>query len=315
MAELDYQSLNVFINRAVRGDSNAFAELYAGTYQHQYRFAVYFLKDIYQAQDALLQVYTYALQHLASLKDPTHLIEWLEQINYNICYHMLYHAPDVPSGKLLRDLSYLESAIFLMSADQNMNVNDIARATERTQKEVQHLLKRAQKKMRRKELSLHTSTVCNDIPASKLDAKGADIILSSILENCGYDTNSISIATFGSSHLFKTETYALQKTLLALILCALLALPLLFLIPTMQVTERIDSGSKLTAYDIEVKSLLRVKSVSAQSSGKELPISETAQKVYTVEPHTSGTVTVTVTLENGQYNSIQFQAAPQEQSY
>ncbi len=213
MAELDYQSLNVFINRAVRGDSNAFAELYAGTYQHQYRFAVYFLKDIYQAQDALLQVYTYALQHLASLKDPTHLIEWLEQINYNICYNMLYHAPDVPSGKPLRDFSYLESAIFLMSADQNMNVNDIARATERTPKEVQHLLKRAQKKMRRKELPLHTSTVYNDIPASKLDAKGADIILSSILENCGYNTNSISIAAFGSSHLFWKQPFIQGRNL------------------------------------------------------------------------------------------------------
>ncbi|MDD3401986.1 MAG: sigma-70 family RNA polymerase sigma factor [Hespellia sp.] len=307
MAELDYQSLNVFITRAIDGDSNAFAELYAGSYEHQYRFAYYFLKNIYDAQDALCQVYTYALKNLDTLKDTSHLIEWLEQINYRICYHMLYPAPSSPSAKAIWSLPYLESAVLIMYAYQQMSIHDIALATGRSKKLVQQLLRHAIRQVSQYDLPRSAPSSLTHVKPSRLDAKGANFLLTSILANCGYEEHSISISTFSSSHLFKKESYALQKVLLGLILCALLATPLLFVVPATEVAQGTDSNNGNRTYNITVRSLLRVKKVSAQINGQPVTVSETAKKVYTIEPRTSGSATVTVTLENGQYRTQTFE--------
>ena len=53
MAALDYSYLASLVSRVQDGDSNAFAELYAATYQKEYRFAYKYLKEEYLAQDAL----------------------------------------------------------------------------------------------------------------------------------------------------------------------------------------------------------------------------------------------------------------------
>ena len=50
MADLDYQYLAKIVTRAQAGDSDAFAELYAATYQKQYRFACKYLREEYLAQ-------------------------------------------------------------------------------------------------------------------------------------------------------------------------------------------------------------------------------------------------------------------------
>ena len=53
LAALDYKYIAKLVSRAQTGDSDAFAELYAATYQRQYHFAYRYLKDEYLAQDAL----------------------------------------------------------------------------------------------------------------------------------------------------------------------------------------------------------------------------------------------------------------------
>lgn len=88
MAELDYNYIAGLVQEAVKGDSDAFAELYASTYQKQYMFACSYLKDEYLAQDALQETYVIALKHLASLNDPRLFVSWLSQINFRICYNM-----------------------------------------------------------------------------------------------------------------------------------------------------------------------------------------------------------------------------------
>ena len=52
------------------GDSDAFAELYAATYQRLYHFAYHYLKDEYLAQDALQETYILVLKNIHSLKNP-----------------------------------------------------------------------------------------------------------------------------------------------------------------------------------------------------------------------------------------------------
>ena len=88
MADIDYKYIGELVSRAVSGDSDAFAELYAATYQRQYLFACCYLKDEFLAQDALQETYVAALKNLASLQDPKLFISWLNQINFRVCYAM-----------------------------------------------------------------------------------------------------------------------------------------------------------------------------------------------------------------------------------
>ena len=88
MAALDYKYIAKLVEKAQLGDSDAFAELYAATYQRQYHFAYRYLKDEYLAQDALQETYILALKNLSKLKDPTLVIAWLNQINFRVCFNL-----------------------------------------------------------------------------------------------------------------------------------------------------------------------------------------------------------------------------------
>lgn len=88
MAELDYNYIAGLVQHARNGDSDAFAELYASTYQKQYMFACSYLKDDFLAQDALQETYIAALKNLSSLNDPKLFVSWLNQINFRVCYNM-----------------------------------------------------------------------------------------------------------------------------------------------------------------------------------------------------------------------------------
>lgn len=88
MSALDYNYIAELVVNAQGGDSDAFAELYAATYQKQYQFAYSYLKDEYLAQDALQETYIIALKELSRLKDPMLLIAWLNQINFRVCFQL-----------------------------------------------------------------------------------------------------------------------------------------------------------------------------------------------------------------------------------
>lgn len=88
MPALDYSYMAELVANAQNGDSDAFAELYAATYQKQYQFAYGYLKDEYLAQDALQEIYIIALKELSKLKDPMLLVAWLNQINFRICFQL-----------------------------------------------------------------------------------------------------------------------------------------------------------------------------------------------------------------------------------
>lgn len=88
MAALDYNYMAELVVNAQGGNSDAFAELYAATYQKQYQFAYSYLKDMYLAQDALQETYIIALKELSKLKDPMLLVAWLNQINFRVCFQL-----------------------------------------------------------------------------------------------------------------------------------------------------------------------------------------------------------------------------------
>lgn len=88
MAELNYTYIGQLVERAQDGDSNAFAELYAMTYQHTYNYAAHYLRDSQLAQDALQETYILALRNITGIKDPPLFVAWLNQICFRVCYDM-----------------------------------------------------------------------------------------------------------------------------------------------------------------------------------------------------------------------------------
>lgn len=88
MSNLDYEYIARLVTEAQKGSKDAFAELYAATYQKQYAFAYRYLKDAYLAQDALQETYILVLKNISTLKDPTVFVSWLNQICFRICFNM-----------------------------------------------------------------------------------------------------------------------------------------------------------------------------------------------------------------------------------
>lgn len=178
MEALDYKYIAKLVSRAQIGDSDAFAELYAATYQRQYLYAYHYLKDEYLAQDALQETYILALKNLVKLKDPTLVISWLNQINFRVCYNLhkkqkLYNSEmvidndavlegsldagglsyhDSPEEAVIKvdskdylmnqilNLPFTESQVILMKYYQNLKLNDIAQLMDISRSSVKRYL-------------------------------------------------------------------------------------------------------------------------------------------------------------------------------
>lgn len=88
MKEPNHSYIAGLVTLAQQGSSDAFAELYAMTYNKTYNYARHYLKDDYLAQDALQEIYISALRNIQKINDPTLFIAWLNRISFNVCYDM-----------------------------------------------------------------------------------------------------------------------------------------------------------------------------------------------------------------------------------
>lgn len=86
MKEPDHNYIASLVIRSQQGDSDAFAEIYAMTYNKVYNYACHYLKDTYLAQDAMQEVFISALKNIHKLNDPLLFIAWLNQISFHVCY-------------------------------------------------------------------------------------------------------------------------------------------------------------------------------------------------------------------------------------
>lgn len=180
MAALDFQYIAEIVSHAMLGDSNAFAELYAATYQQQFRFAWHYLQDEYLAQDALQETYILALKNLHTLKNPELFISWLNQICFRVCFSMQkkqsrysselsnyhqYSDSDIVSDASLEaqviqvdekeyvmrqilSLPFTESQVIIMRYYRNMTIQDIATLLDISRSSVKRYLERGRLRLR-----------------------------------------------------------------------------------------------------------------------------------------------------------------------
>src|SRR5512140_1697879 len=74
------------VERAMRGDQEAFASLAADSVDGCYRLAYRILRDPHRAQDAAQQALLAAWRDLPTLRDPERFDAWLHRLVVHACY-------------------------------------------------------------------------------------------------------------------------------------------------------------------------------------------------------------------------------------
>lgn len=180
MKDTDHIYLASLVIRAQHNDSDAFAELYALTYNRIYNYACHYLKDTYLAQDAIQEVYISVLKNIHKIQDATLFTAWLNQICFHICYDLAekrnnsYNIPGedilelVKDTKLIhnpedfafhKDLKYQlsksidslpinERQVIVMRYYNNLKIDEIANALDISRSSVKRYLVSGQSKLK-----------------------------------------------------------------------------------------------------------------------------------------------------------------------
>jgi len=182
MSELNTSYIAGLVLRAKANDSDAFAELYALTYNKVYNYARHYMKDDHLAQDALQETYILALKNLNKLNDPSLFIAWLNRITFTVCYDMnsknkqnsnqlmeneefeniadtsiqdnpeaLYQKKEISHSlkEALEELPFYEKEVIIMRFYNDMKLNEIAASINISLSSVKRYLASAQKKLKK----------------------------------------------------------------------------------------------------------------------------------------------------------------------
>ncbi|MBR1629561.1 MAG: hypothetical protein IJ679_09930 [Lachnospiraceae bacterium] len=100
MSSVDLKYIASLVDDARLQDSNAFASLFAITYEEQYKLAYSYLWDKSLVQDTLLDIYLNALHSLRRLTRSKDFIKWMNEMNVEAC-EILAEARDIepPAGR------------------------------------------------------------------------------------------------------------------------------------------------------------------------------------------------------------------------
>ncbi len=180
MKEPDYNYIAALVKRAWRNDSDAFAELYAITYQKVYNYSCHYLRDTFLAQDAVQEVYILALKNIQKIKEPSLFVAWINQIAFRVCYDMCkknivnYGVMDEDVLQLVQDtnldanpedkvfqndehrrlneaiekLLFNERQVIILRFYNNMKIDDIADALEISKSSVKRYLASGQESLK-----------------------------------------------------------------------------------------------------------------------------------------------------------------------
>lgn len=133
MARKDYNHIAELVEQMRAGSSDAFAELFAATYQQQYKIASLHLKDEHLASDALQEVYVTAYKTIDSLIDARLFIPWLNIINFKTCIKFGESIESVTIDnqeylvKHILELPFSESAAIILHYCNNIDYKDISK--------------------------------------------------------------------------------------------------------------------------------------------------------------------------------------------
>lgn len=306
---LDQNYLEDLATRAMREDSNAFAELFAATADRQLYYLAQLFGDRTVALDKLKQVYTDVMRQFSSLGDPGSFTAWVSRMSAN-AYMTATGKINASHGPYsltqLLNLPLTEAQIMLMRSEQQLSEAEIAAILSMSRSSVRRFIKSATKRLGG---GGHISGSRRRVKVAPLTTGETSDILDSIFESCGKPHNTTPVEDLSSYAVYRKERFNVQRGIIAAWLFIFALLPLCFVMPSIEVEETSGGTRGLPEYDISVKSLLPVGKVVATIRDIELPVYEVSGKEYTIEPTGNGTMTVSVELINKQKIEKQVEVA------
>ena len=142
----------------------------------------------------------------------------------------------------------------------------------------------------------------------ELSTDVAGQMLQNIFDVCEVEPNTVPLDDLQSYSNYRKDRFFLQKVILVVIMLLFLAIPFMFIGPKIGMLEQVTAAPHPT-YHLDVDSLLPVTSVKATVDGVDVPVYEKQKKVYSIEPEISGTMTVTVTCVNNQWETTEVQVS------
>ena len=128
----------------------------------------------------------------------------------------------------------------------------------------------------------------------------AEQILSNVFTACSRERNSIPLEALTAYSNYRKERYAIQRTVILLVLALFLLLPLLFIASGVRIALTNPESGENPVYAIAVDTRLPIRQIDAHISGKTVPLYEISPGSYTAMPRENGELNVSVTLVNRQ---------------
>lgn len=133
-----------------------------------------------------------------------------------------------------------------------------------------------------------------------LSQQTAEQILQNVFAACNREMNSVPLEALTSYSNYRKERYALQRSLILLMIALFLLLPFLFWAARIHITQVNSGSSRNPVYAISVSAHLPIRQVEANLNGQTVPLYEVAPGSYTAVPRSNGDMQVTATLINRQ---------------
>lgn len=125
-------------------------------------------------------------------------------------------------------------------------------------------------------------------------------MLENIFRTCKKTPNTVPLSTLRQYSNYRKERFALQRTVIIVILTLFALLPLLFIAGDFTVTTEYSQGNLNPRYHVQPASILPVRHVSVKIDGVSQPIYEGENGTYDIQPTQNGQMEVSLTLINQQ---------------
>lgn len=133
MKKLDFDYIDALVRRMRSGDSIAFGQVFALTYEDLYSFALGYLEDENKAQKALEDTYVQAIKDNKSSRSSGLFISYLRLLLFKTCFNILHsdvtsiavEGVYIPLDKIY-SLPFLQSRVLILFWCDNFSAEKIA---------------------------------------------------------------------------------------------------------------------------------------------------------------------------------------------
>lgn len=139
-----------------------------------------------------------------------------------------------------------------------------------------------------------------------LPPETAQQMLFNVFAACNHPQNSVPMEALMSYSNYRRERYAIQRTVIAVMLILFMLLPILFFYGDVSVNQTNSEKNENPTYRISVHALLPIKHIQAHMGERTVPIYALSEDEYVIQPGNNGTMEITIMLVNHQYTTIEF---------